>query len=89
MVELAHLTGDRQNVSYILIVIKYPLNFCGFVFMITYLIFFFQDLKDERRRSQMAVARQILERSTMMLLTSSKVTNASKLYEKKRKKILK
>ncbi|XP_035218517.1 alpha-catulin-like, partial [Stegodyphus dumicola] len=44
MVELAHLTGDRQN-----------------------------DLKDERRRSQMAVARQILERSTMMLLTSSKV----------------
>ncbi|GBM58484.1 Alpha-catulin [Araneus ventricosus] len=45
MVELAHLTGDRQN-----------------------------DLKDERRRSQMAVARQILERSTMLLLTSSKVT---------------
>ncbi|XP_071044546.1 alpha-catulin isoform X2 [Parasteatoda tepidariorum] len=44
MVELAHLTGDRQN-----------------------------DLKDERRRSQMAVARQILERSTMLLLTSSKV----------------
>ncbi|GIX71943.1 alpha-catulin [Caerostris darwini] len=44
MVELAHLTGDRQN-----------------------------DLKDERRRSQMAIARQILERSTMMLLTSSKV----------------
>ncbi|KAG8202149.1 hypothetical protein JTE90_010508 [Oedothorax gibbosus] len=44
MVDLAHLTGDRQN-----------------------------DLKDERRRSQMAVARQILERSTMMLLTSSKV----------------
>uniref|UniRef100_A0A6M2DDD1 Putative alpha-catenin n=1 Tax=Xenopsylla cheopis TaxID=163159 RepID=A0A6M2DDD1_XENCH len=43
MVELAHLTGDRQN-----------------------------DLKDERRRAQMAAARQVLERSTMVLLTSSK-----------------
>ncbi|RWS01074.1 alpha-catulin-like protein, partial [Dinothrombium tinctorium] len=43
MVELAHLTGDRQN-----------------------------DLKNERRRAQMAGARQILERSTMMLLTSAK-----------------
>lgn len=48
MVELAHLTGDRQN-----------------------------DLKDERRRAQMAAARQVLERSTMMLLTSSKVRSAS------------
>jgi hypothetical protein len=47
MVELAHLTGDRQN-----------------------------DLKDERRRAQMAAARQVLERSTMMLLTSSKVRSA-------------
>jgi hypothetical protein len=47
MVELAHLTGDRQN-----------------------------DLKDERRRAQMAAARQVLERSTMMLLTSSKVKAA-------------
>ncbi|KZC05580.1 PREDICTED: alpha-catulin [Dufourea novaeangliae] len=43
MVDLAHLTGDRQI-----------------------------DLIDERRRAQMAVCRQILERSTMMLLTSSK-----------------
>nr|XP_033323883.1 alpha-catulin-like [Megalopta genalis] len=43
MVDLAHLTGDRQN-----------------------------DLKDERRRAQMAASRQVLERSTMMLLTSSK-----------------
>lgn len=49
MVELAHLTGDRQN-----------------------------DLKDERRRAQMAAARQVLERSTMMLLTSSKVSYHSK-----------
>lgn len=47
MVELAHLTGDRQN-----------------------------DLKDERRRAQMAAARQVLERSTMMLLTSSKVSTS-------------
>lgn len=45
MVELAHLTGERQN-----------------------------DLKDERRRSQIAAARQVLERSTMLLLTSSKVS---------------
>lgn len=44
MVELAHLTGDRQS-----------------------------DMKDERRRAQMAAARQVLERSTMLLLTSSKV----------------
>uniref|UniRef100_T1IXC7 Alpha-catulin n=1 Tax=Strigamia maritima TaxID=126957 RepID=T1IXC7_STRMM len=43
MVELAHITGDRQN-----------------------------DLKDEKRRAQMSAARQVLERSTMMLLTSSK-----------------
>ncbi|KAL7017697.1 hypothetical protein ACKWTF_010490 [Chironomus riparius] len=45
MVELAHITGDRQN-----------------------------DLKDERRRAQMSAARLVLERSTMMLLTSSKTT---------------
>lgn len=31
------------------------------------------DLKDERRRAQMTAARLVLERSTMMLLTSSKV----------------
>uniref|UniRef100_A0A146M499 Alpha-catulin n=2 Tax=Lygus hesperus TaxID=30085 RepID=A0A146M499_LYGHE len=43
MIELAHLTGDRQN-----------------------------DMKDERRRAQMAAARQVLERSTILLLTSSK-----------------
>ncbi|XP_018903579.1 alpha-catulin isoform X2 [Bemisia tabaci] len=43
MVELAHVTGDRQN-----------------------------DMKDERRRAQMAAARQVLERSTLLLLTSSK-----------------
>ncbi|KAK9497281.1 hypothetical protein O3M35_004629 [Rhynocoris fuscipes] len=43
MVELAHLTGDRQN-----------------------------DMKDERRRAQMAAARQVLDRSTILLLTSSK-----------------
>ncbi|KAL1463095.1 hypothetical protein WDU94_014883 [Cyamophila willieti] len=30
------------------------------------------DLKDERRRAQMSAARQVLERSTMLLLTSSK-----------------
>lgn len=33
------------------------------------------DLKDERRRAQMTAARLVLERSTMMLLTSSKVSN--------------
>lgn len=45
MVELAHLTADRQN-----------------------------DLKDERRRAQMAAARKVLDRSTMLLLVASKVT---------------
>lgn len=54
MVELAHLTGDRQN-----------------------------DLKDERRRAQMAAARQVLERSTMMLLTSSKVSVPTCDYDPK------
>jgi len=44
MVELAHVTGDRQN-----------------------------DLKDEKRKAQMSAARQVLERSTMLLLISSKV----------------
>ncbi|XP_013408473.1 alpha-catulin isoform X2 [Lingula anatina] len=43
MVELAHVTGDRQN-----------------------------DLKNDKQRAQMAVARSILEKSTMMLLTASK-----------------
>lgn len=35
------------------------------------------DLKDERRRAQMSAARTILERSTLMLLTASKVTSLS------------
>nr|KAG5702399.1 hypothetical protein BaRGS_027486 [Batillaria attramentaria] len=43
MVELAHLSGDRQN-----------------------------DLKSEKQRAQMGSARAILEKSTMMLLTSCK-----------------
>ncbi|CAF3396536.1 unnamed protein product [Rotaria sp. Silwood1] len=43
MIDLAHLTGDRQN-----------------------------DLKDERRRSQLSASRTILEKSTMLILTSSK-----------------
>lgn len=32
------------------------------------------DLRDERRRAQVAAARNVLERSTLMLLTSSKVS---------------
>lgn len=55
MVELAHLTGERQN-----------------------------DLKDERRRSQIAAARQVLERSTMLLLTSSKVSVVAHLMTTKK-----
>ncbi|XP_070185642.1 alpha-catulin-like isoform X2 [Littorina saxatilis] len=43
MVELAHLSGDRQN-----------------------------DLKSEKQKAQMGSARAILEKSTMMLLTSCK-----------------
>lgn len=33
----------------------------------------FQDLKDERRRSQLSASRTILEKSTTLILTSSKV----------------
>lgn len=47
MVELAHLSADRQS-----------------------------DLKDERRRAQMAEARKVLDRSTMMLLVASKVSSS-------------
>ena len=36
-------------------------------------VFLFQDLKSEKHRAQMGVARAILEKSTMMLLTTSKV----------------
>lgn len=45
MVELAHLTSNRQN-----------------------------DPNDERRRIQMTSARQVLERSTLMLLVSAKAS---------------
>ncbi|XP_074653442.1 alpha-catulin-like isoform X2 [Tubulanus polymorphus] len=45
MVELAHLTGDRQN-----------------------------DLKSDKQRSQMGVARTVLEKGTMMLLTTCKTS---------------
>lgn len=64
MVDLAHLTGDRQNVSII------------FVRRIHLDIFSFQDLKDERRRSQLSASRTILEKSTMLILTSSKVLSS-------------
>ncbi|XP_065052441.1 alpha-catulin-like isoform X2 [Rhopilema esculentum] len=43
MVELAHVSGDRQN-----------------------------DLKDDKQRAEMCAARAVLEKSTMMLLTSCK-----------------
>ena len=38
------------------------------------------DLKDERRRAQMGAARHVLERSTMMLLTSAKVNTKHSLH---------
>ena len=38
------------------------------------------DLKDERRRAQMGAARHVLERSTMMLLTSAKVRPPSFIF---------
>ena len=38
-----------------------------------WIFFYFQDLKSEKHRAQMGVARAILEKSTMMLLTTSKV----------------
>jgi hypothetical protein len=36
-----------------------------------------QDVKDDKRKAQLASARQVLEKSTMMLLTSSKVKKTS------------
>lgn len=38
------------------------------------------DLKDERRRAQMSAARTILERSTLMLLTASKVSSLISIF---------
>ena len=38
-----------------------------------FICFRIQDLKDERRRSQLSASRTILEKSTMLILTSSKV----------------
>ncbi|UYV62594.1 CTNNAL1 [Cordylochernes scorpioides] len=61
MVSLAHQTGDRQNVSSAAMLTSTHLLVDGR-----------QDLKNEKRRSQMTAARQILERCTMLLLTSSK-----------------
>jgi len=61
MVDLAHLTGDRQNVIE------------GKNERIDLFLFRFQDLKDERRRSQLSASRTILEKSTILILTSSKV----------------
>lgn len=40
-----------------------------------------QDLKDDKRKAQLASARQVLEKSTMMLLTSSKVSILAFLAE--------
>ena len=36
-------------------------------------LYVFQDLKSEKSRTQMGAARSILEKSTMMLLTTAKV----------------
>lgn len=37
---------------------------------------YFQDLKSDKQRARMSVARSILEKSTMMLLTASKVNGS-------------
>ena len=51
--------------------------------MFYFCLFGCQDLKSEKMRAQMGSARAILERSTMMLLTSCKViVNQDVLYLK-------
>lgn len=65
MIELAHVTGILNNFFF-----KYKSHFLNVTISIGDRQ---NDVKDERRRAQMSAARQVLERSTMMLLTSSKV----------------
>ncbi len=56
-----------------------PLNNLNATFLfitnyIVYMVFlFFEDLKDYKQRDEMCAARAVLEKSTMMLLTSCKV----------------
>ena len=40
--------------------------------------FFLQDLKDDTLKAEMGAARSVLEKSTMMLLTTSKVFSVTK-----------
>lgn len=42
------------------------------------IFFFFQDLKDDTLKAEMGAARSVLEKSTMMLLTTSKVSSVTK-----------
>lgn len=63
MVELAHITGKFHPFRNFKINKRIP-HFLGERQ---------NDLKNERRRAQLAAARSVLERSTIMLLTSSKV----------------
>lgn len=76
MVELAHLTGDRQvrfsSYEIDILFMNFALTSVMWSTRLNITFHFQNDLKDERRRAQMAAARQVLERSTMMLLTSSK-----------------
>ena len=41
--------------------------------MKSYFLLFLQDLKDDTLKAEMGAARSVLEKSTMMLLTTSKV----------------
>ena len=41
--------------------------------ILVFLSFFLQDLKDPRRRDDLAAARAVLKKNSMMLLTTSKV----------------
>ena len=50
-------------------IVGFPMR--HFIFILLYII---QDLKDPRRRDDLAASRAVLKKSSMMLLTASKVS---------------
>lgn len=89
MVELAYVSGERQNVCKLkkcdnlfksaqyLYLIDIPCDISNIlIFQLTFkciLLVIFQDLKNDLQRAEVCGSRAILEKSTMMLLTTCKV----------------
>lgn len=68
LIELAQLSGERQNV-------KRDISLSCLSFILFYYGYIIdpKDLKDDKKRLQLSSARWILEKSTMMILSSTKV----------------